>query len=48
MEDRRSETVVVLLYSDWVDHEGVAFLFVVEESDLLDLVDHLLDHVTTQ
>lgn len=46
MKGQRSE-VVVLLCFDWVDHEGVAFLCVVEERDLLDLVDHFLVHVTT-
>lgn len=44
MKGQRSE-VVVLLCFDWVDHEGVAFLCVVEERDLLDLVDHFLVHV---
>ena len=46
MKDRRSEAAVLLCF-DWVDHEGVAFLCVAEESDLPDLVDHPLAHVTT-
>lgn len=41
-EVQRSEGAV-LLYSDWVDREGVVGLFVVVGSDHLGL-DHLSDH----